>query len=253
MPTLPSLLDPKTAHPTLTPSLSPPAPSSLKVCEMQADEKPREKLMRHGAASLSDSELLAILVRTGTRRHNVIDLSRLIMDRSGGLRGLIRRSWLELSQEPGIAAAKAVTLEAAFELARRIQQTPLGERPKIRCPQDAAAFFAPLLRDLKKEVFMVGFLNHSKHLTGSRRISEGGMTATVVDPAEVMRQAILHHASSIVVAHNHPSGSTDESHADRLLTRRIAEAGMLLGIPLNDHIIIAGDAYASFREKGFLS
>lgn len=220
---------------------------------MDPGDQPREKLMRHGADSLSESELLAILLRTGTRRMNVVDLGRWILMQSGGLRQLTRKNWSELAMEPGIGSVKAVTLEAVFELGRRVERTVIGERPSVRSPEEAAAYFSPLLRDLKKEVFMVAFLNNSKILTGSKRISEGGMTATVVDPAEVFRQAILNNAASIIVAHNHPSGMVNESHADRLLTRRLYEAGRVMGVPLDDHIIIAGDTYLSFRERSLLA
>lgn len=226
--------------------------SLFKVKEMDPSDKPREKLMKNGANSLSESELLAILLRTGTRRMNVLDLGRWVLMQSGGLRQLTRKNWEELAMEPGIGSAKAVTLEAVFELGRRIQQTKLGDRPKLRSPQEAAAYFRPKIRDLNKEVFIVAFLNNSKILTGSRRISEGGMTATVVDPAEVYRQAILNNAASIIVAHNHPSGMVGESHADRLLTRRLHEVGRILGVPLDDHIIIAGDTYLSFRERNLM-
>jgi len=226
--------------------------SAMTVREMDPDEQPREKLINRGPQSLSNSELLAILLRTGKKGLNVLDLSRMLLQKKGGLRELIRCSWNELTQEPGIATTKAVTLEAAFELARRIQLSTVGERPQVRSPDQAADFIAPRLRDFRKEVFLVVFLNNSKIVTGCQKISEGGLTATVVDPAEVMRQAILHGAASIIIAHNHPSGNLKESHADVLLTRRIQEAGQILGIPLDDHIIIAGDGYLSFREHNLL-
>lgn len=226
--------------------------SGIRIREMPTDEQPREKLIRNGAGALSNGELLAILLRTGTRKMNVLELSRSLNTRFGGLRELIRATWLELSGIPGMGTVKAVTLEAAFELARRIQISSIGDRPRISCPEDAAAYFAPFLRDLNREVFMMAFLNHSKYLTSGKRISEGGMSATVVDPAEVIRMAVLHQASSFLIAHNHPSGSLQESHADVQLTHRISRAGKILGIPLEDHIIIAGDGYMSFREKGLL-
>lgn len=226
--------------------------SVMTVRDMEPDEQPREKLMSRGAQALSNSELLAILLRTGKKGLNVLDLSRMILQKKGGLRELIRCSWKELTQEPGIADTKAVTLEAAFELARRIQVSSIGERPRLKNPEQAADYIAPRLRDYKKEVFLVVFLNNTKTVTGCQKISEGGLTATVVDPAEVMRQAVLHGAASIIIAHNHPSGNLKESHADVLLTRRIEEAGNILGIPLDDHIIIAGDGYVSFRERNLL-
>lgn len=219
---------------------------------MRADEKPREKLMKFGAESLSESELLAILLRTGSRNMNVLETSRHLLDHFGSLRTMARKEWQALQIIPGIGSAKAITLAALFELSRRIQSTKAGQDLSIRSPEDAAAYFAPKLRDLTKEVFMVAFLNNAKRLIGYRKISTGGASATIVDPAEVMKQAIFHDATSIILLHNHPSGQARESRADVNLTRRLAEAGKLLGIPVDDHIIIAGDQFLSLRSKGIL-
>lgn len=222
------------------------------VKEMQPEEQPREKLTNYGAESLSNAELLAILLRTGSQSMNVIQTSQALLDHFGGLRHLARKNWQEMKVIPGIAKVKALTLEAVFELSRRIQVASLGEQIQITSPSDATAYFGPKLRDLTKEVFIVAFLNNAKIVMGYKKISSGGSTATVVDPAEVMRQAMINEANSILLIHNHPSGNTSESRADKQLTRRIAEAGKLLGIPVDDHIIIAGDSYTSFRAKGLL-
>jgi DNA repair protein RadC len=222
------------------------------VKEMQPDEQPREKLVNYGSESLSDAELLAILLRTGSQSMNVIQMSQALLDHFGGLRNLARKNWQEMKVIPGIAKVKALTLEAVFELSRRIQVASLGVRIQITSPDAAASYFGPKLRDLTKEVFIVAFLNNAKVLMGYKKISSGGTTATVVDPAEVMRQAMMNEANSILLVHNHPSGNNMESKADKQLTKRIAEAGKLLGIPVDDHIIIAGDSYTSFRVKGLL-
>jgi DNA repair protein RadC len=226
--------------------------SGRTVKEMRPDEQPREKMMRYGADSLSDAELLAILLRTGSREMNVIETSSALISHFDGLRNLARRNWQELKVIPGIARVKAITLEAVFELSRRIQVASLGDSVNIHSPEDAVAYFGPKLRDLTKEVFIVAFLNNAKRLTGHRKISSGGATATIVDPAEVMRQAVLNDASSILLVHNHPSGQAKESRADINLTKRIAESGKLLGIPVDDHVIIAGDGFVSMRGKGIL-
>ncbi len=222
------------------------------VREMQPDEQPRERGMQYGVETLSDAELLAIILRTGSRRWNVVETARSLIRHFGGLRNLARRDWQELKMIPGIGNVKAITLEAAFELSRRIQVAALGEKIVIRCPEEAAAYFAPKLRDLNHEVFLVAFLNHAKRLTGYRQISSGGATATIVDPAEVLRQAMMNDAASILLLHNHPSGQARESRADVHLTRRIAESGKLLGIPVDDHIIIAGDEFVSLRSRGLM-
>ncbi len=225
---------------------------SRSVKEMNPDEQPREKLMRYGSESLSDAELLAILLRTGSKRMNVIQTSHALIDHFGGLRNLVRQGWQSVCVIPGIAQVKAVTLEALFEFSRRIEVAKLGEQLFISSPQDAAAFFMPMLRDLTIEQFYVGFLNNSKVLTGYKRISSGGSKATIVEPAEVMRQAILNNANSILLVHNHPSGALKESSADIRLTKRISSIGLEMGVPVDDHIIIAGDTYISFRNKGLL-
>ncbi len=223
------------------------------VREMQPDEQPREKLLKYGPESLSNAELLAILLRTGSKGMNVVDTSRALLDRFQGLRNLSRQDWQALKVIPGIAKVKALTLEAVFELTRRIQMESLGDEIKITTPEMAAAYFMPRLRDLKTEEFYVGFLNNSKVLTGYKKISSGGRTATVVEPSEVMRQALLNQANSILLVHNHPSGYLKESHADVQLTKRLCDAGKMLGIPVVDHVIIAGDEYISLRNKNIIT
>ena len=222
------------------------------VREMQPDEQPREKLLNYGAESLSNAELLAILLRTGSKGMNVVDTSRALLDRFKGLRNLSKQDWQSLKVIPGIAKVKALTLEAVFELTRRIQMESLGDEVTISTPEMAAAYFMPRLRDLKHEEFYVAFLNNSKVLTGYKKVSSGGTTATVVEPAEVMRQAILNQANSILLVHNHPSGYLKESRADITLTNRLSEAGKMLGIPVVDHIIVAGDGYISLRNKSLI-
>ncbi|GAA5522560.1 hypothetical protein Asal01_02521 [Fodinibius salicampi] len=223
------------------------------VKEMSPDEQPREKLMNYGGESLSDAELLAILLRTGSQKMNVIQMAQALLDHFDGLRYLARKSWQDLKVIPGMGKVKSLTLEAVFELSRRIQMASLGEQVQITSPEDAVSYFGPKLRDLTKEVFIVAFLNNAKIVMGYKKISSGGSTATIVDPAEVMRQAVMNEANSILLLHNHPSGQNKESKADIQLTKRIAKSGKLLGIPVDDHIIIAGDGYTSFRAKGLLN
>ncbi|MTI89549.1 MAG: JAB domain-containing protein [Balneolaceae bacterium] len=219
------------------------------VKEMQPDEQPREKLMRYGAESLSDAELLAILLRTGTKKLNVIETSRALLNQFDGLHNLVRKNWKSLKVIPGIANVKAITLEAAFELARRIQVAGMGEEVQITSPEDVNAYFGPKLRHLTKETFIVAFLNPNKILTGSHNISSGGQTSTIVEPAEVMRQAVLNEANSIILIHNHPSGNNKASSADIQLTKRLAKCGKLFGIPVDDHVIIAGYKFVSLRSE----
>ncbi|HYW35120.1 MAG TPA: DNA repair protein RadC [Balneolaceae bacterium] len=223
------------------------------VKEMQPDEQPREKLMNHGGESLSDAELIAILLRTGSRKMNVIQMAQALIDHFGGLRYLARKGWQDLKVIPGMGKVKSLTLEAVFELSHRIEVATLGEQIQITCPEEAVAYFGPKLRDLTKEVFIVAFLNNAKIVDGYKKISSGGATATIVDPAEVMRQAVVNEANSVLLLHNHPSGNKKESRADIRLTQRIAKAGKLLGIPVDDHLIIAGDGFTSLKAKGLLN
>lgn len=226
---------------------------SRTVKEMSREQQPREKLKRYGAESLSNAELLAIILRTGTRRMNVVQMSQALLDHFGGLRHLARKDWQQLRIIPGIAEVKALILEAVLELSRRMEVATLGEQVQITSPGEAVAYFGPRLRDLSREVFLVAFLNNAKTVTGYRKISSGGATATIVDPAEVMRQAILNEACSILLLHNHPSGNPAASRADVQLTRRIMESGKLLGIPVDDHLIIAGDVYTSLKAEGIVN
>ena len=226
--------------------------SAISVKEMPPDEQPREKLIKYGPDSLSNAELLAILLRTGSKKLNVIETSRALVRHFKGLRMLSRQDWRSLQTIPGVAKVKAITLAAAFELTRRIQLSELGDKIIVTSPADAAAYFIPLLRDQRQEIFMVGFLNHAKVLLGHKVISTGSSNSTVVEPAEVMRSAILNNANSIILAHNHPSGRAMESRADINLTRRISEIGKLMGVPVDDHIIVADDDYVSMRNKGLM-
>jgi DNA repair protein RadC len=222
------------------------------VKEMSPELQPRERLKKYGAESLSDAELLAILLRTGTRGMSVVDVSHALLMKFDGLRNLTRQNWQSLKIVPGIAGVKAITLVAVFELSRRIQMSSLGKQVTIRSPEDAAAVFIPRLRDLHHEEFYVAFLNNSRIMTGMKKISSGGSTSTIVDVAEIARQAVMNRANSVLLAHNHPSGYAKESAADIHLTKRVAEALKIMGIGLDDHIIIAGDQFISLRNKNLI-
>lgn len=222
------------------------------VRDLAEDEQPRERLIRTGAESLTDAELLAILMRTGSRKMNVIDTCRTMLQHFGGLHKLVRKNWRELRIIQGVADVKAITLEAAFELSRRLQAGNNGKPLFFRSPEDVAACFGPRLRDLQTEHFLVVFLNAAKAVTGHHVISKGGKTATIVDPAEVMRQAIMNEANSIVIVHNHPSGNRRASRADISITKKLMEAGEMLDIKVDDHIIIAGHDFLSLRCEGLM-
>lgn len=222
------------------------------VKDMPPDEQPREKLQRHGPEVLSNTELLAILLRSGSRSMNVIDTARCLIEQAGGLHNLARKGWKDVCAINGIGTVKAVTIVAALEIGRRLQSASADDKVFLRCPEDVFTQFGPVLRDMRKEVFMVAFLNPAKKLIGYEKTSIGGQTATIVDPAEVFKQAIIHDAHSIVLLHNHPSGNASASQADIHLTKRLCDAGKLIGVMVEDHVIIAGYEYVSLRSKGLM-
>lgn len=238
----------------LSDSLSRQKPNNSRpmVRDLAEDEQPRERLIRFGAESLTDAELLAILMRTGSRKMNVIDTCRKMLRHFGGLHKLVRKSWRELRVIEGVADVKAITLEAAFELSRRLQSAGNGKSLFFRTPEDVASHFGPRMRDLQTEQFVVVFLNAAKAVTGHQIISKGGKTATVVDPAEVMRQAIMNEANSIIIVHNHPSANRRASRADISITKKLIRAGDMLDITVDDHIIIAGYEHLSMRSEGMM-
>ncbi len=222
------------------------------VRDLAEDEQPRERLIRFGTESLTDAELLAILMRTGSRKMNVIDTCRTMLQHFGGLHKLVRKNWRELRIIEGVADVKAITLEAAFELSRRLQSGGNGKPLFFKTPEDVASYFGPRMRDMQTEQFLVVFMNAAKVVTGHQVISKGGKTATVVDPAEVMRQAIMNEANSIIIVHNHPSANRRASRADISITKKLMQAGDMLDIKIDDHIIIAGYDYLSMRAEGLM-
>ncbi len=232
--------------------MEPYTPLEGTVHEMPVDEKPRERLLRYGAESLSEAELVAIILRTGIQGQNAVETSRRLIRDVGGLHRLSRMRYKDVARVPGIAHVKALTLEAVFELGRRVAVAPVGDRVVLRGPDDVYAYFGPRLRDERVEVFAVAFMNAAKVLTGSKVISRGGMTATIVEPGEVFRHALINDAHSIIVLHNHPSGNPKPSEADIRLTKRLIDAGRTLGIPLEDHLLVAGHDYVSFRARNIV-
>jgi len=223
------------------------------VHDLPEDEKPRERLKRYGAESLSDAELLAIILRSGIQGYNALDISRNLIKEYGNIHSLSRLKWSDIYKKRGCGTVKALTLESVFELSRRLATAPLSERIVLRSPDDVFAHFGPRLRDERIEVFVVAFLNAAKCLTGSSIISRGGQTATIAEPSEIFRQALNNDAHSIIVLHNHPSGNLKPSEADIQMTKRLISSGKFLGVPLEDHIIVAGHQYFSFRANDLVT
>lgn len=221
-----------------------------KVKELPLDDRPREKLILRGVQSLSDAELIAILLRTGTKGQNVIQIAQGLLNKYGNLNLLSTQTIESIKKFPGIGKDKAATLIAAFEISRRaaIQEKWFSNK-KITSPSDIADIFIPLLRDEVKEKFFVICLNSSNKIIKHELISVGNLNSSVVHPREVFKVAIENNSANIILLHNHPSGNTEPSNEDIRLTKNLVEAGKLMDIHVFDHIIVAGNNYCSLVEK----
>ncbi len=226
------------------------AEKKLTVKELPLDDRPREKLLLRGAQSLSDAELVAILLRTGKKGKSVIEIARELISRDGNLAMLATKTVDSLQKISGIGKDKAATLAAAFELSRRILSQPKWfANKKITSPLDVAEIFIPILRDDNKEKFIVVCLNSANKIIKYEIISVGNLNSSVVHPREVYKVAIDNSSASIILIHNHPSGNPEPSNEDIRITKKIVETGKIMDIPVFDHLIIAGETYTSFVEK----
>ncbi|MBW7454827.1 DNA repair protein RadC [Paenibacillus sepulcri] len=214
------------------------------------EDRPRERLMTVGAEALSHAELLAILLRTGTKSESAVLLASRILKECGSLYGLVDMSIDELTAIRGIGPAKAVQLRAGIELGRRLARSQQNETLTIRKPSDAANFMMEELRYLKKEHFVCLFLNTKNHVIHRETLSVGTLNASLVHPREVFRAAIKCSSASIICLHNHPSGDPTPSPEDITLTRRLVEAGELVGIDVLDHLVIGDNRFISLKEQG---
>lgn len=223
------------------------------IKNMPVEERPREKLIAHGAGALTDAELLAILLRTGTASRSALALGR-DLTRDGGLyKRLARISRVEeLTQIRGLGQAKAATVLAALELGRRLASARPLDKFYFGEPAEGAAFLMPRLRYAAKEQFVVILLDAKNKVIGTEVVSEGSLSTSIVHPRDVFQPAILQNAAAIAVAHNHPSGDPTPSAEDRELTQTLLEAGRALCIPVLDHLIIGDGTYYSFEEDGAL-
>jgi len=221
-----------------------------KVKELPIDDRPREKLTLRGAQSLSDAELIAILLRTGTKGKNVIEVAQKLIEKYNNLNLLSGQSLEALKKFPGIGKDKAATLVAAFEISRRADsQKKWYSNKKITSPSDIADIFIPLLRDELKEKFFVICLNSTNKIIKYEIISVGSLNSSVVHPREVFKVGIENSSANIILLHNHPSGNAEPSNEDINLTKKLVDAGKLLEIQVFDHIIIAGNNFTSLVEK----
>lgn len=218
------------------------------------EDRPREKLLLKGRHTLSDAELLAILLGSGTREESAVALAqRILRAVANDLNELSKLSITDLMRHKGVGEAKAVTIAAAVELGRRRQLTPLRDKPQVQCSRDAYDAIASQLADLPHEEFWILCLNRANRIIARDRISSGGVAGTVVDAKLVFRRALELGAGSIILVHNHPSGAKLPSQADLELTRKLSQAGKSLDLQVLDHLIIAGDGYYSFADEGIMA
>lgn len=225
----------------------------LTIQDWALSERPREKFLEKGAASLSDAELLAILIRSGNRNDNAIDLARKILAGAGNnLKSLRKFTYTDYRKFKGIGAGKALSIMAAFELASRCEQQMAPLMTRIHSSEMAASTIVPVLRDLTHEECWALYLNKGNRLLGKERVSKGGLDATVVDARLIIKSAIERGSCQIILAHNHPSGSCTPGSNDKIVTEKLAKAAKLCDIALVDHIVVGGGDYFSFADEGLL-
>lgn len=225
----------------------------LNIKQWADEDRPREKLLNKGIQSLSDAELIAILLGSGSRELTAVELAKHILGSvQHNLGQLGKKNVHELMQFKGIGEAKAISLIAAMEIGRRRKIDDLTDKKKITASRDVFEFFQPLLCDLPHEEFWVLFLNRSNKIIDKLKISQGGISGTIIDVRIILKAALERLASSVILCHNHPSGNLQPSQADRSITDKLKEASKLLDIALLDHIIVTDTNHFSFLDEGLL-
>jgi DNA repair protein RadC len=227
--------------------------TNIPITEWAESDRPREKLLAKGKGALSDAELIAILIGSGSRNESAVDLSKRILNSvSDNLIELSKLSLKDLQKFKGIGEAKAISIVAALELGKRRREADVIEKKKITCSREVFEIMQTELSDLQYEQFWILLLNRANKIISKMIISDGGVSGTVVDPKKVFKIAIDNNASSIVLCHNHPSGSIEPSDADIRLTDKLKSGGQYLDLPILDHIIIGEEKYYSFKDEGKL-
>jgi DNA repair protein RadC len=223
----------------------------IRIQDIQPKDRPRERLLKQGPAALSDSELLAVLLRTGTRGENVLNLCSRILS-IYNIQQLSNASPTILLEIHGVGEAKATQIAAMFELARRLETFTEEEKPRISSPEAAYKYIYPKLRQQKKESFITLHLDTKNRLLREETVSVGSLNANIVHPREVFKTAIQESAAALIVAHNHPSGDPSPSQNDIDITRKLVETGRVVGIEVYDHIIIGNGRFVSLKEQNLI-
>ena len=224
--------------------------ASTPITQWPADERPREKLARNGPASLSDAELLAVFLRTGTKGKSAVDVGRDLLNEYGGLRQILNAGQSALCGASGLGPAKSAQLHAALELGKRYLAQKLEREGPLTSPAQAAAFLMHQLRDRPQEVFAVVYLDNRHHVLSYQELFYGTLNGATVHPREVVKSALKHNAAAIIIAHNHPSGVAEPSHADTTLTAKLKESLGLVEVRLLDHLVIGDGEFVSMSDRG---
>jgi DNA repair protein RadC len=224
----------------------------MAIRDWPIDTRPREKLLRQGAAALTDAELIAVFLRTGVVGKSAVDLGRELLERFGGLSGLCHADKKSACAAPGVGEAKYALLQAVMEMARRTLDEEMKAGNALDSPEAVRAYLRLILHNKEYEVFCCVFLDAQNRVIAVEELFRGTLTQTSVYPREIIKRALFHNAGALILAHNHPSGVAESSQADRQLTRRLAEALALVDIRVLDHFIVAGASSLSFKESGQL-
>ena len=226
---------------------------NLKIKDWAIEDRPREKLLSKGILSLTNAELIAILIGSGKQNESAVEVAKKVLYLTGNnLNELGKLSIRDFELVKGIGKAKAITLQAAFELGRRRNFSQSKEKSRITNSQDAVQYLKPFIEDLNHEEFWVLYLNRSNKIIDQKKISQGGISGTVIDVRIILKNALDTLSSAIIIGHNHPSGNLQPSEADLSITRKIKDAGQLMDIQVLDHLIIGDQKYYSFADEGII-
>ncbi len=224
----------------------------MAITDWPADERPREKLLADGAKALSDAELIAIFLRVGVTGKSAVDLARDLLNRFGSLNGIFSASLSEISQVHGMGESKYCQLQAIFEMSRRALNEEMQVKDVLSSPTQVRQYLSLALGALSREVFMVLFLDAKNCVIADEVLFEGTLMQTSVYPREVIKRVLHHNAAAVIFAHNHPSGNTEPSQADKTLTQTLKEALAMIDVKVLDHFIVAGNQSMSFSERGLM-
>lgn len=248
----PAPAEENTLDPLETPAPPPRPRYSPTIKELPSGERPRERLLAHGAQALSTAELIALLIRVGNQERSAVSLGEHLLAHFGSIKGIACATAAELAKVKGIGPAKAAEIKAAIEFGSRLSLFTDDARPTIGGPRDVANLLMPDLRYLKKETLKAILLSTKNHVLAIKTISVGDLSSSIVHPREVFQDAVIASAASIIVAHNHPSGDPTPSSEDVAVTKRLISAGEILGIDVLDHIVIGDGIFASLKERGLI-